>query len=214
MRIRQFIREQIRVIKQRDPSIKRTAEVFLYPSFRALCYHKITHRLYRSGHFFAARILAVHATRRTGIEIHPGAVIGEGVFIDHGMGVVIGETAIVGHNVTIYQGVTLGGTGKDRGKRHPTIENNVMISAGAKILGNIRIGSNAKIGAGSVVLKDVPPRATVVGVPGKVVKIDDRRIDHFRKLDHGNLPDINYKNYCALCERLKVLEEKIDDKNS
>lgn len=208
-----FLKNQIRVIKERDPSIKTTLEVFLYPSFKAISVHRLTHRLYQKGHFFLARCLSVWCTRRTGIEIHPGAVIGDGVFIDHGTGVVIGETAIVGNNVTIYQGVTLGGTGKDHGKRHPTVDDGAMISAGAKILGNIRIGSNSKIGAGSVVLRDVPPNATVVGVPGRVVKIDNQRVDHCKKLDHGDLPDYHMANYIKLCRRIDKLEERLNDNN-
>lgn len=213
MSFAKLIKEQIHVIQERDPSIKSQAEVFLYPGFRAILAHKITHWLYKRGHFFCAKLISVIAVRSTGIEIHPGAIIGKGLFIDHGTGVVIGETAIVGENVTIYQGVTLGGTGKDKGKRHPTIKDDVMISAGAKILGNITIGAGSKIGAGSVVLKDVPENATVVGVPGRVVKIDNKRVCHNKCLDHGDLPDIQLKNFTKLCERIQRLEEKLDDKN-
>lgn len=165
-----YIKNQINLIRKKDPSIKNNLEVFLYPSFKAILSHKFSHFLYQKKHFFLARWICERTKRKTGIEIHPGAVIGENLFIDHGMGVVIGETTIIKDNVTIYQGVTLGGTGKEKGKRHPTILNNVMIGAGAKILGNITIGENCKIGAGAVVLKDIPPNSTVVGIPGKIIK--------------------------------------------
>lgn len=184
----QNIREEIQVIKERDPAIHSVLEVFLYPSFKVMLHYRIAHKLYQKKHYFLARWVSQRAVRKTGIEIHPGARIGEGFFIDHGHGVIIGETTVIGDNVTLYQGVTLGGTGKEHGKRHPTIGSNVMISAGAKILGSFTIGDNSKIGAGSVVLHEVPPNSTVVGVPGRVVK----RIDPCHpseKLDHGHLPD-------------------------
>ena len=165
-----FIKEQIKTIKEKDPAITCNLEVFLYPSFKALIYYIISHFLYRKIHFLLARFISEKAKRKTGIEIHPGAQIGKGLFIDHGTGVVIGETAIIGDNVTMFHGVTLGGTGKEKGKRHPTIGNNVFIGSGAKILGNITIGNNVKIGANAVVLKDVPSNVTVVGVPGKIIK--------------------------------------------
>lgn len=171
-----FIKEQIKVIKEKDPALTSTLEVFLYPCFKALIYYKIAHFFYKRKHFFLARYFCERGKRKTGIEIHPGATIGKGLFIDHGAGVVIGETAIIGNNVTIFQGATLGGTGKDKGKRHPTVLDNVLIGAGAKILGNITIGNNAKIGANAVVLKDVPDNATVVGIPGKIVKINNNTI--------------------------------------
>jgi len=164
------VREEIKVVRERDPAIHSSMEVFLYPSFKALIYYRISHKLYGKKHYFAARWVSQKCVRKTGIEIHPGAIIGDGLFIDHGQGVIIGETAIIGNNVTMYQGVTLGGTGKEHGKRHPTIEDNVLISAGAKVLGSFTIGANSKIGAGSVVLETVPPNSTVVGVPGRVVK--------------------------------------------
>lgn len=167
-----FIKEQIEAIKEKDPAITSTIEVFLYPSFKALIYYKISHYLYKKKHYLMARYISEKAKRKTGIEIHPGATIGKGLFIDHGTGVVIGETAIVGDNVTMFHGVTLGGTGKEKGKRHPTIGNNVFIGSGAKLLGNITIGDNVKIGANAVVLKDVPSNTTVVGIPGKIVKIN------------------------------------------
>lgn len=166
-----FIKEQIRTIKRCDPAIKSTLEVFLYPSFRVQIYHKISKFFYNHKMFFLARLISEFAKRRTGIEIHPGATIGKGLFIDHGTGVVIGQTAIIGDNVTMFHGVTLGGTGNEKTKkRHPTIGNNVFIGSGAKVLGNINIGNNVKIGANAVVLKDVEEGSTIVGIPGYVVK--------------------------------------------
>ena len=144
----QNIREEIQIIKERDPAIHSSMEVFLYPSFKVMMHYRIAHKLYLKKHFFLARYISQRGVRKTGIEIHPGARIGKGLFIDHGNGVIIGETAVIGDNVTIYQGVTLGGTGKEHGKRHPTVEDNVMISAGAKVLGSFTIGANSKIGAG------------------------------------------------------------------
>lgn len=183
-----YIKDEMRIIKERDPAIRNSFEVFLYPSFKAILRYRLANRLYRNKHYFVARWLSQRTTRRTGIEIHPGATIGKGLFIDHGNGVVIGETAIIGDNVTLYQGVTLGGTGKEKGKRHPTIGNNVMISAGAKVLGSFTIGENSKIGAGSVVLSEVPPNSTVVGVPGRIVKRDNVKIPR-EDMDQVHLPD-------------------------
>ena len=163
--------EIINTIKERDPAIKSTKEALLYPCFKAMVYYYLSHKLYLKKHFFIARYLCEKAKRKTGIEIHPGASIGKNLFIDHGTGVVIGETAIIGDNVTMFHGVTLGGTGNEKDKkRHPTIGNNVFIGSGAKILGNITIGNNVKIGANAVVLKDVEDDRTVVGIPGYVVK--------------------------------------------
>ena len=181
------IKEEVRVIQERDPAIKSPMEVLLYPSFQVMLRYRVAHKLYLKKHYFLARWISQKAARKTGIEIHPGATIGKGLFIDHGSGVIIGETAIIGDNVTLYQGVTLGGTGKETGKCHPTLEDNVMVSAGAKILGSFTIGENSKIGAGSVVLKPVPANCTVVGVPGRIVKRDNKkpRMD----LDQVNLPD-------------------------
>lgn len=164
-----FIRSQIDLIKSRDPAVKNIFEVFLYPSFRVLLYYKIAHFLYVKKRYFIARYLSERAKRKTGIEIHPGATIGKRLFIDHGFGVVIGETAVVGDDVLIYHGVTLGGISTSSGKRHPTIGDGVMIGCGAKILGDIVIGNNAKIGANAVVLCDVAPDTTVVGIPAKEV---------------------------------------------
>lgn len=182
------IKEEIAIIRQRDPAIHSSMEVFLYPSFKVMLHYRIAHRLYEKKHYFLARWVSQRGVRKTGIEIHPGAQIGKGFFIDHGNGVIIGETAVIGDNVTLYQGVTLGGTGKEQGKRHPTVGNNVMISAGAKVLGSFKIGDNSKIGAGSVVLEEVPPNSTVVGVPGRVVKRDNRSLPQ-EELDQVNLPD-------------------------
>ncbi|MDD5936177.1 MAG: serine O-acetyltransferase [Clostridiales bacterium] len=183
-----FVKEEMKIVKERDPAIKSNMEVFLYPSFKALIRHRISHKLYKKGHYVLARWYSQRTARKTGIEIHPGATIGKGLFIDHGHGVVIGETAIIGDNVTLYQGVTLGGTGKEKGKRHPTIGDNVMISAGAKVLGSFTVGENSKIGAGSVVLSEVPPNSTVVGVPGRVVKRDNVKVPR-EELDQVHLPD-------------------------
>ena len=155
MKYRDYVKQEIAVIKDRDPAIKSDKEVYLYPSFKAILKYRKAHKLYLKGEYYKARKISQKTARQTGIEIHPGAQIGEGLFIDHGHGVVIGETAIIGNNVTLYQGVTLGGTGKEQGKRHPTLGNNIMVGAGAKILGSVTIGDNCKIGAGSVVLKDV-----------------------------------------------------------
>ena len=182
------ITEEVRIIRERDPAIHSAMEVFLYPSFKVMLHYRIAHRLYEKGHYFWARWISQRGVRKTGIEIHPGAKIGKGFFIDHGNGVIIGETTIIGDNVTLYQGVTLGGTGKEHGKRHPTIGNNVMISAGAKVLGSFTIGDNSKIGAGSVVLSGVPPCSTVVGVPGRVVKRGNKTLPQ-ETMNQTDLPD-------------------------
>ncbi len=188
MGIVRFIKEEIRVIKERDPAIHSSLEVFLYPSFKAMIYYRISHKLYEGKHYFLARWVSQKGAHKTGIEIHPGAKIGKGLFIDHGHGVIIGETAVIGDNVTLYQGVTLGGTGKEHGKRHPTLGNNVMVSAGAKVLGSFTIGENSKIGAGSVVLAEVPSNSTVVGVPGRVVKRDNVSVPR-EDLNQVDLPN-------------------------
>lgn len=164
-----FFKQQRALIQKQDPALHSVWEIMLYPSFRALFWYRITHFLFLHKKYFLARFFSERAKRKTGIEIHPGAQIGKNLFIDHGMGVVIGETTIIGNNVLLYHGVTLGGTGKEKGKRHPTIGDNVVIGTGAKVLGNIHIGNNAKIGANAVVLKDVEKDATIVGIPGKSV---------------------------------------------
>ena len=209
------IKEEIRVIRERDPAIHSNMEVLLYPSFRVMLSYRRAHKQYLKGHYFRARWISQRAARKTGIEIHPGAQIGKGFFIDHGSGVIIGETTIIGDNVTLYQGVTLGGTGKEKGKRHPTIGDNVMISAGAKVLGSFTIGENSKIGAGSVVLKAVPPNSTVVGVPGHVVKKNDVRVPR-EELNQTDLPDpveedinVLQRANTELTNRLLVLEESV-----
>lgn len=188
MGIVKYVKGEINVIKERDPAIKTPLEVFLYPSFKAILRYRVAHYLFKRGHYFLARWISQRTVRITGIEIHPGATIGKGLFIDHGSGVIIGETAEIGDNVTLYQGVTLGGTGKEQGKRHPTLCDNVMVSAGAKLIGSFTVGENSKIGAGSVVLKEVPPNSTVVGVPGRVVKQDNMKIPR-SDMDQIHLPD-------------------------
>ncbi len=203
-------REEIQIIRERDPAIKSNLEVFLYPSVRAVLKYRRSHSLYKKKHYFLARWISQRSARKTGIEIHPGATIGKGFFIDHGHGVVIGETTVIGDNVTLYQGVTLGGTGKEQGKRHPTIENDVMISAGAKILGSFTVGAGSKVGAGSVVLEEVPPNSTVVGVPGRIVKRDNIRIPA-EDLDQIHLPDPVRNDILALQKENKELRKLITE---
>lgn len=181
------LKEDIACVKSRDPAARSALEIFfLYPGFKAIRLHRRANWFYRHGMFFIARWISQWASRKTGVEIHPAVKIGKRFFIDHGTGVVIGETAVIGNDVTIYQGVTLGGTGKDTGKRHPTIGNNVMIGAGAKVLGPLVIGDNSRIAAGAVVLSDIPSNSTAVGVPAKVVRRDGVRIDD---LDQVHIPD-------------------------
>lgn len=194
------IKEEFAVIQERDPSIKSPMEVILYPSFKVMISYRRAHKLYLKGHYFWARWISQRAARRTGIEIHPGATIGKGFFIDHGTGVIIGETTIIGDNVTLYQGVTLGGTGKETGKRHPTLEDNVMVSAGAKVIGSFTVGKNSKIGAGSVVIEEVPPNCTVVGVPGHIVKQNNVKVTT-SDMDQIHLPD-------PVQEDIKVLQQE------
>lgn len=206
MKFKDFVKEQIELIKDRDPAMKEDREVFLYPSFWALWEYRKAHKYYLQGKFYKARKISQRAARKTGIEIHPGATIGKGLFIDHGHGVVIGETTVIGDNVTIYQGVTLGGTGKEHGKRHPTIEDNVLISTGAKILGSFTIGAGSKIGAGSVVLNEVPPNSTVVGIPGRIVKCNDVRMPSV-ELDQIHLPDPVLSDINSLKEENELLKK-------
>ena len=210
-----FIKEEMEVIKSRDAALHSNMEVFLYPSFKVMMHYRLAHKLYQNGHYFWARYISQRGVRKSGIEIHPGAQIGKGLFIDHGSGVIIGETAIIGDNCTLYQGVTLGGTGKDSGKRHPTLGNNVMVGSGAKILGPFTIGDNSKIGAGSVVLKEVPPNSTVVGVPGRVVRRENVEVQ-VCDLDQVHLPDpielelqrLQQENE-ALRERIETIEKQV-----
>lgn len=194
-----FFKEQNKLIREHDPAIKSSWEVLLYPSFHAIRSYQLAHRLYLKKHYFLARLISQRSARKTGIEIHPGATIGKRLFIDHGNGVVIGETTIIGDDVTLYQGVTLGGTGKEKGKRHPTIGNKVLISTGAKIIGSFTIGDNSKIGAGSVVLGEVPPNSTVVGVPGRIVKRDNIKV-----------PQEETKEYQTLKQKIVELEIKLE----
>lgn len=194
------IKEEFAVIQDRDPAIKSPMEVILYPSFKVMISYRRAHKLYLKGHYFWARWISQRAARKTGIEIHPGATIGKGFFIDHGTGVIIGETTIIGDNVTLYQGVTLGGTGKETGKRHPTLEDNVMVSAGAKIIGSFTVGKNSKIGAGSVVIEEVPPNCTVVGVPGRIVRQNNEKVPT-SDMDQVHLPD-------PVQEDIKVLQQE------
>lgn len=204
-----YIKDQIDAIKDRDPAIKKTAEVFLYPCFYAILFHRLSHKLYKKEWFFLARFISQMMRFFTGIEIHPGATIGKGLFIDHGMGIVIGETCEIGDNVTIYHGVTLGGTGKDHGKRHPTIGNNVMISAGAKVLGPFKVGDNSRIAANAVVLQEVPEDSTVVGIPGKVVRLNGKKVNPCDYLDQVKLPDPIQMEFCKLNNLIEELQEKI-----
>ncbi|MEV2966837.1 serine O-acetyltransferase EpsC [Paenibacillus larvae] len=196
------IRSDIQAVFDNDPAARSMFEVvFTYSGLHAIWWHRIAHWFFRKRFFTIARILSQISRFLTGIEIHPGAVMGKRLFIDHGMGVVIGETCVIGDDVVLYQGVTLGGTGKEKGKRHPTIGNKVVISSGAKVLGSFKVGDNSNIGANAVVLREVPPNSTVVGIPGKVVKRDGMRVN---KLDHANLPD-------PVMDVCKHMQQQIDE---
>jgi len=211
VKILKQIKKDFLAVKNRDPAFKNNLELlYAYPGVWALTTYRIAHALYKKNFKRLARFIMAVNQFITNIDIHPGATIGENVFIDHGIGVVIGETTIIGNNVTIYQGVTLGGVSLNPGKRHPTIEDDVTIGAGAKILGNITIGKGSKIGANSVVVKDVPPYSTVVGIPGKVIKRKD-----YSPLAHNKLPDIEKELFEYLMDRIKILEEAVinEDKN-
>lgn len=204
------LREDIQAVFERDPAAKSWLEVLLlYPGVHALIAHRMAHRLYVWRWYFPARVISQFNRFLTGIDIHPGAQIGRRFFIDHGAGVVIGETTQIGDDVTLFQGVTLGGTGKEKGKRHPTIGNNVMVATGAKILGSITLGDNVKIGAGSVVLKDVPPNTTVVGVPGRVVVQDGVRVNRGIDLNHNQIADPVAICMDTLQQRIIDLEKRI-----
>ena len=203
------IKKDFLAVTNRDPAFKNKIELlYAYPGVWAIVNYRIANKIYKKGFKRIARFIMAINQLFTNIDIHPGANIGENVFIDHGIGVVIGETAIVGNNVTIYQGVTLGGVSLNPGKRHPTIENDVTVGAGAKILGNITIGKESRIGANSVVVKDVPPYSTVVGIPGKVIKRKD-----FSPLSHNKLPDIEKELFEYLMDRIKILEEAVTNEN-
>ena len=206
------IKNEVRVVRERDPAATSDLEVLLlYSGLHAVLAHKVSHKLYKRGHFFSARAVSQAARAITGIEIHPGATIGKGFFIDHGAGVVIGETAEIGDNCTLYQGVTLGGTGKDTGKRHPTLGNGVMVGAGAKVLGPFTIGDNAKIAAGAVVLEAIPEDCTAVGIPARVVKCKNSKVncEANKNLDHVHIPDPVSQELCRMREQMRRLEEEI-----
>ena len=203
------VADTIVAVKQRDPAARSTAEILLlYSGVHAMMAYRIANRLHKQGKYFSARAVSQAARHLTGIEIHPAATIGKGLFIDHGMGVVIGETAEIGDNCTIYQGVTLGGTGKDIGKRHPTLENNVMVGAGAKVLGPVKIGSGSKIAANAVVLREVPENSTAVGIPAKVVRRNGERVA--TDLDQIHIPDPVAQELGKLRAELQAVEEQIN----
>ncbi|WP_230502554.1 serine O-acetyltransferase [Sutcliffiella rhizosphaerae] len=203
------IKEDIDVVFEQDPAARSYLEVILtYSGLHAIWAHRIAHAFFKRNMFFIARIISQVSRFFTGIEIHPGAKIGRRFFIDHGMGVVIGETCEIGNNVTVFQGVTLGGTGKEKGKRHPTILDNALIATGAKVLGSITIGENSKVGAGSVVLKDVPANSTVVGIPGKIVIQDGVKVKK-RDLDHHDLPDPTGDRFAALEKQIAKLQAEL-----
>ncbi|KXH80770.1 serine O-acetyltransferase [Sporosarcina sp. HYO08] len=204
----QRMKEDIQCIFDQDPAARSTFEIVLtYSGLHAIWAHRIAHALYKRKLLFPARLISQISRFFTGIEIHPGATIGRRFFIDHGMGVVIGETCEIGNDVTIYQGVTLGGTGKEKGKRHPTLHDNVLVASGAKVLGSITIGENSKVGAGSVVLKDVPPHSTVVGIPGTIVIANGVRIKD--KYDHQDLPDPVADSFKQMEEEMTRLQERL-----
>ncbi|MBQ9162376.1 MAG: serine O-acetyltransferase [Clostridia bacterium] len=206
--IEEEIRDDIAAVKQRDPAARSDLEILLlYSGVHAILAYRVAHKLYLSEHYLAARAISQTARHFTGIEIHPGATIGKGLFIDHGMGVVIGETTIIGDNCTLYQGVTLGGTGKDIGKRHPTLGNNVLIGAGAKVLGPFTIADNSKIAANAVVLDKIPENSTAAGIPAKVVRRDGRRVDD---LDQIHIPDPVSQEICRLERRLEALSAELE----
>ncbi len=204
------LKEEINSIKARDPAVRSSLEVyFLYPSFKAVRAYRRAHWFYERGHYFIARWISQRSRNKTGIEIHPGAKIGKGLFIDHGAGVVIGETAEIGDNCTLYQNVTLGGTGKDTGKRHPTLGNNVLVGAGARVLGPMKIGDNSKIAANAVVLEEVPPNCTAVGVPARVVKRNGIRITN-SDLDQIHIPDPVSQLLCEHKYQIECLQKEIE----
>lgn len=205
------IRDEIATIRDRDPAARSGFEVFfLYSGFHAVLFYRLSHWLFRHRHFLMARFVSQYAKFRTGIEIHPGATIGRGLFIDHGAGVVIGETTVIGDNCTLYQGVTLGGTGKHKGKRHPTLGDNVMVGSGAKILGPFKVGDNAKIAANAVVLEEVPADATAVGVPARVVRLNGRRVAQASDLDQIHIPDPLSQEICRLRMEIDSLRRELE----
>ena len=202
--------EDARNIQRKDPAARNVLEVILlYPGFHILVYHRIAHWLYQHKRFFLARWVSQHGRRRTGIEIHPGATIGRCLFIDHGMGIVFGETCEIGDNCTIYHGVTLGGTGKDKGKRHPTLGNNVLVGSGAKVLGPFKVGDNARIAAGAVVLREVPPNSTAVGVPAQVVRVAGKPVYYADDVDQIHMDNPVQEELNALTQRIEQLETEL-----
>ncbi len=204
------IKADIKSVRERDPAVKSDLEVFfLYPSFKAVRAYRRAHKWYLKKHYFIARWISQRALHKTGIEIHPGATIGKGLFIDHGSGVVIGETTEIGDNCTIYQNVTLGGTGKDTGKRHPTLGNNVMVGSGARVLGPFKVGDNSKIAANAVVLNEVPPNSTAVGVPARIVKRDGQKVENY-DLDQIHIPDPVSQQLCAMLGKIEKLQNEVD----
>lgn len=211
----QELKELINAYKARDPAARSSLEIYLlYPGIKATLSHKRANYFYRHNHKFIARWISQRSRKKTGIEIHPGAAIGKRLVIDHGMGIVIGETAEIGDDVLIYQGVTLGGTGKDVGKRHPTIGNNVLIGAGAKVLGPFQVGDNSRIAANAVVLKEVPPNSTAVGVPARIVKVDGQKVDFAAQVDQVSVADpISVELVCLHRQVKKLLEEREDKKS-
>ncbi|OED30989.1 serine O-acetyltransferase [Planococcus maritimus] len=205
-----LLKEDIDVIFEQDPAARSYIEVMLtYAGLHAIWAHRLAHFFFKKKLFFIARAISQVSRFFTGIEIHPGAVIGRRLFIDHGMGVVVGETCEIGNDVTLYQGVTLGGTGKERGKRHPTLADNVLVATGAKVLGSITVGENSKVGAGSVVLKDVPANSTVVGIPGKVVIQDGVKVKN-RDLNHQNMPDPVMDKYDGMEMKIAALQREVE----
>lgn len=203
-------KDDIAVVKEKDPAARSSFEIVAtYSGLKAVRSYRRAHKLYERGHYTLARILSQRARHRTGIEIHPGAQIGRGLFIDHGMGVVIGETTVIGDNCLLYQGVTLGGTGKDKGKRHPTLGNNVMVGAGAKVLGPITIGDNVKIAANAVVLKDIPANCTAVGVPARIARCEGKKLE--QDLDQVHMPDLTMEDITMLKTRVRQLREELTD---
>ena len=207
------VKEDVRTTRERDPAAKSDIEVLLlYPGVHALLAYRLAHGLYKKEHYFSARAISQTARFFTGIEIHPGATIGKGLMIDHGMGVVIGETAEIGDNCTLYQGVTLGGTGKDIGKRHPTLGSNVMVGAGAKVLGPFKIGDNTKIAANAVVLEEIPESCTAVGIPAKIVRKEGKKVE--TDLDQIHIPDPVAQEIKRLEERLAALEAELSELDS
>lgn len=210
----QELKELINAYQARDPAARSSLEVYLlYPGIKATLSHKRANYFYRHNHKFIARWISQRSRNKTGIEIHPGATIGKRLVIDHGMGIVIGETAEIGDDVLIYQGVTLGGTGKDVGKRHPTIGNNVLIGAGAKVLGPFQVGDNSRIAANAVVLKEVPPNSTAVGVPARIVKVDGQKVDFATQVDQVSVADpISAELICLQRQVERLLEQRENDK--